>query len=157
VNLFVKVCLFAHCLAEELSSGLWHRTTREALREIKDILIHHHLSEATNQQKHTWMYARLMDDTRFTPIQTSYCKNLVCALAFMAGQMGIAGNQNVMNIVHIQRMTPEARAIPIRWAERLIQNLNESDKAADGNELALESDEEDEYEDEEDDEEDDEE
>lgn len=140
VNLFVKVCLFAHCLAEELSSGLWHRATRDALREIKDILVNHYLSEDTNQQKQTWMYARLMDDTRFTPIQTSYCKNLVCALAFMAGQMGIAGNQNVMNIVHIQKMTAAARAIPIRWAERLIQNLNESDKAADGNELAMESD-----------------
>jgi len=149
VSLFVKVCHGAFCLPEELSSGLWHRTTREALREIKDILVNHHLSDdVDNQGRATWKYARLLNDAYFSRIQTKNCKNLVCALAYMAAQMGIAGDQNVMKIVHLERMTQKARSIPIRWATRLMFLLSESDQAADGNDVTLEdSDYDDEYDD----------
>ncbi|CEK42598.1 polyprotein [Black grass varicosavirus-like virus] len=143
VSLFVKVCLGSHCLPEELSSGLWHRTTRDALREIKDILVSHFLGGIDGQEKGTWMYARLLNDAYFSRIQTKNCKNLVCALAYMASLIGIAGNQNIMGIVHLERMTDEAKAIPIKWATRLVLILSENEEAADGNDVTLDSEDED--------------
>jgi hypothetical protein len=133
VSLYVKLCQFLNCRAEDLGSGLWHRSTKDAILEIKRIIINYRLSEDTNQKKQTWMYARLYSESYFATVQTKFCKSLVCAMAYMASQLGISGNQDVMNIVHIQRMTGIARETPIEWGEVLLYMIEHSDDAAEGN------------------------
>ncbi|DAZ90728.1 TPA_asm: nucleocapsid protein [Holcus virus 1] len=135
VNLYVKLCQYLNCGAEELGAGLWHRTTRDALLEIKRIIVHHRLSKEEDQMRQTWMYARLYSDRYFVSVQTKYCRNLVCAMARMASQMGISGNHDIMNIVHIQRMTGYAKENPVEWGDILLYLIERSEKASEGNSI----------------------
>jgi hypothetical protein len=138
-SLYLRVLGKFNCDAWDLSSSLWHNTTKNALMEITNVLAHYEFTQDAKQERNTWRYARLFEN-QFPALQTKSCTNLVCALAFICKHLGIGGKQDVMQIAHIRDMTPAAQRLPIAWGLRICYLFHESANASGGNPVTTEPD-----------------
>ncbi|DAZ90768.1 TPA_asm: nucleocapsid protein [Pennisetum virus 1] len=128
VNLFQRVAKELHGELDMLCSFMFHVTTEDALVALCDLIADYILRPADSRKRQTWKYARLFGQEHFAVLQTKSCRNLVYSLAYMAKELGISGNQDVMNIVHIKRMGDSARLQPTVWAQRAIKWFQASEQ-----------------------------
>ncbi|DAZ90836.1 TPA_asm: nucleocapsid protein [Streptoglossa virus 1] len=137
VSLFLRSCAALPATVEELVSALWHRSTKRGLQALIELILRFMKSSEikTTQSRQTWRYARLFGNEYFLSLQTRQNVPLVCILAHLCRYLGVAGNQNILDIARIQALPDETKIIYQTWAHRIHICFTRSIEASEGNEL----------------------
>lgn len=120
VSIFVRLCKILNCptgiLMTAINTKKYERQVRSLCRMMKLIM-----SDDEDHKRRMWRFGRLFSDTFMTPIQTKSCPTLVYILAYALKSEAAKTNQDILNIVQLEDVSPEKRILCEAEATKMLK------------------------------------